>query len=59
MRSVVPVLICDHEDACDAWITDEYAMGVDNWRDCLGGWEYDPHRDTEAAYCPEHKGEHR
>jgi hypothetical protein len=56
MRSTVPILICDHEDGCDRWEIDYHGMGVDNWRDLLGGWAYDPYVD-DTAYCPDHKGE--
>jgi hypothetical protein len=57
MRGTIPILTCDHEDGCDAWVIDNYELGVTNWRECMRLWVYDPHTDRESALCPEHKTE--
>jgi hypothetical protein len=57
MRGTIPIRTCDHEDGCDDWMIDHREMEVDNWRDLLGGWEFDPRRDE--SFCPEHKGDQR
>lgn len=54
MKGTVPIVTCDHEDGCDEWMLDHYEMCVDNWKDFLDGWAYDPYRYRDDAFCPEH-----
>lgn len=55
MRGTVPILTCDSEDGCDQWVTDVYALGVMEWKEIMRGWAYNPYKDPDSAYCPEHK----
>ena len=53
--ATVPVQTCDHEDGCDEWMIDYYALCANNWRDFLSQWQFDPYKDRDLAFCPEHR----
>lgn len=55
MRGTIPIRTCDSEDGCDGWMIDQHAMDVDNWRDLLDGWKFDPRADE--TFCPDCKKE--
>lgn len=58
MRDTIPILQCDHEDGCTAYIIDYHSMCTDKWKELLAeGWRFDPYRDSDVAYCPEHAEE--
>lgn len=57
MRGTIPIITCDSEDGCDSWVVDNYELGVKEWREIMRGWAYDPYKDRDSAYCPEHKKE--
>jgi hypothetical protein len=38
-------------------MVDNYELGVNEWREITRGWTYNPHKDRDSAYCPEHKKE--
>jgi hypothetical protein len=54
VKSTIPTLHCDHESGCPEWTPDWYELTCSNWRDLLDGWDYDPYRDPDASFCPEH-----
>ena len=54
MRATYPIIMCDSEDGCDQWTTDEYTATVSNWQDFLNGWQYDPYDDNLPHLCPDH-----
>lgn len=47
------VVVCDNETGCTEWILDYYTLTVDNWRELMAGWEYDPHDPEDFALCPD------
>jgi hypothetical protein len=57
MRGTLPILTCDSEDGCDMYVTNQYELGVKEWRDIMRGWAYDPYKDRDASLCPVHKDE--
>lgn len=57
MRGTYPIVTCDHDSGCTEWMLDQWSACVDNWRDFLDGWQYDPFRYDEIA-CPAFCAEH-
>jgi hypothetical protein len=57
MRGTLPIITCDSEYGCDRWVTDNYELGVKEWREIMRGWTYNPHKDRDTAYCPDCKKE--
>lgn len=54
MKGTAPIIACDDESGCDQWIWDAYTATVDNWRDFLDGWQYDPYDRDLPQLCPQH-----
>jgi len=59
-KGTVPIVMCDHEDGCDQWVLDDWAMNVSTINDVpVGpvplGWSGTPGSDEHL--CPEHSPE--
>lgn len=54
MRYQQPMLSCDYGAGCDESIVDYHAMYASSWRELMTGWQYDPCREVNGIYCPEH-----
>ena len=50
-RGTVPILTCDHEDGCDTWAVDYYAMGASVPK-LPDGWT---RLDDYYVLCPDHE----
>lgn len=53
--ATLPVQMCDSEEGCTEWMIDYYALCADNWGDFLSQWQFDPYKDRDLAFCPEHR----
>lgn len=55
MKATFPIIICDHEDGCEAWTLDWYTANVTDWRDLMAeGWQYDPDHPDRPHLCSRH-----